>query len=120
MNENEDLRKMNFVGFAHVYLQECHQKSKSDDKIDNETHRTPHDLVNDFMLGLVLSGLSNPNFRDHIFRDQNSRDKIFGTVNNRVSKHDKTDTQLLRECLQLLNLSDEYIKVKISTLNKRF
>ena len=36
MNEYENLRKLNYVGFAHFYLKQCSEKSKSNDEIDIE------------------------------------------------------------------------------------
>ena len=38
VNEYEDLRKANFVGFADVYLQQCNKESKSIDEIDAEVY----------------------------------------------------------------------------------
>ena len=36
VHEYEYLRKKGWVGFANVYLQQCTNESKSDDKIDKE------------------------------------------------------------------------------------
>ena len=38
MSEYVSLREANYVGFAHVYLQQCTNESKSDDKIDEEVY----------------------------------------------------------------------------------
>ena len=38
INEYERLRKGNFVGFAHVYLERCNKESKTGDKIDVEVY----------------------------------------------------------------------------------
>ena len=38
VNEYERLRKGNFVGFAHVYLERCNKESKTGDKIDVEVY----------------------------------------------------------------------------------
>ena len=38
VNEYESLRKVNFVGFADVYLERCNQESKTGDKIDVEVY----------------------------------------------------------------------------------
>ena len=38
MSEYVSLREANFVGFAHVYLKQCTNESKSDDKIDEEVY----------------------------------------------------------------------------------
>ena len=38
VNEYESLRKLNYVGFAEVYLERCDKESKSDDEIDKEIY----------------------------------------------------------------------------------
>ena len=43
MNENEDLRKMDLVGFAHLYLKTCHDVLKLD-KIDIQGYAELVDL----------------------------------------------------------------------------
>ena len=38
MNENEFLRKKNYVGFADLYLQRCDKRSHPNDVIDKEVY----------------------------------------------------------------------------------
>ena len=38
MNDHAQLRKHGFVGFAHIYLQQYCQKSKSEDEIDIQVY----------------------------------------------------------------------------------
>ena len=53
MSEYVSLREANYVGFAHVYLQQCTNESKSDDKIDKEFY---NELVKlDTRLGTTAS-----------------------------------------------------------------
>ena len=81
MNENEDLTKMNFVGFAHFYLQQCKQKSKANEKIQTKNYKIPGRTMAD--------------------------DIRF--VNYLYSTQGKADYEKLRKCLS--NLSDEFIEV---------
>ena len=53
VNEYEILRKKNYVGFANVYLQQCTNESKSDDKIDKEFYNELVEL--DTRLGTTSS-----------------------------------------------------------------
>ena len=36
MNENERVKKANYIGYAHFYFSQCHKESKSDDEIVKE------------------------------------------------------------------------------------
>ena len=53
LNEYEYLRKKNWVGFAEVYLNQCNQKSMSNDGIDKEVHSKLVEL--DTRLGTTAS-----------------------------------------------------------------
>ena len=53
MSEYVSLREANFVGFAHVYLKQCTNESKSDDKIDEEVYSKLVEL--DTRLGTTAS-----------------------------------------------------------------
>ena len=53
MSEYGSLREANFVGFAHVYLKQCTNESKSDDKIDEELYNELVEL--DTRLGTTAS-----------------------------------------------------------------
>ena len=53
VNEYKDLRKKGLVGFAQVYLIQCNEESKSDDKIDKEFYNELVEL--DTRLGTTAS-----------------------------------------------------------------
>ena len=53
MSEYGSLREANYVGFANVYLQQCNNESKSDDKIDKEFYNELVEL--DTRLGTTAS-----------------------------------------------------------------
>ena len=36
VNENERVKKANYIGYAHFYFLQCHKESKSDDEIVKE------------------------------------------------------------------------------------
>ena len=38
VNENECVKKENYIGFAHFYLSRCNNDSKSDNQIDKELY----------------------------------------------------------------------------------
>ena len=53
VNENESVRKLNYVGWADYYLQKCHKKSKSDYEIDIKVYSKLVEL--DIRLGTTAS-----------------------------------------------------------------
>ena len=53
VNENADVIKHNVVGFAHFYLKQCREKSKSDDEIDIKVYTELVEL--DTRLGTTAS-----------------------------------------------------------------
>ena len=53
MNEYQNLRKKNWVGFAEKFLNRCNKESKSDDEIDREIYSKLVEL--DIRLGTTAS-----------------------------------------------------------------